>query len=111
MCENVNWAKIKKNFEKLEDELNVKPLLGYLYQEDVLSDDEKERIDIEPTTKDKARKFLGIIRYKSDAQLEKFLRKLSSEQHYLAELIEGTEIEFKSVKGLITLYLYYLKIL
>ncbi|XP_046581565.1 sterile alpha motif domain-containing protein 9-like [Haliotis rubra] len=86
-----DWNKIKEKLSELHDELEAKDLVEHLYEKDVFSDDDKERILLETTRKDKAKRLLDILRTKElqDGDVyEVFLVQLRRTQPHLADMLK-----------------------
>ncbi|XP_033755789.1 uncharacterized protein LOC117338541 [Pecten maximus] len=84
---------LKNNETYLRENLDILQILPRLYQESVISDDDRERIEREATTRDKITKFLRIIKRKQDVY-RKLLEVLDVEGlHFIREKLESTEID------------------
>ncbi|OWF34789.1 hypothetical protein KP79_PYT14188 [Mizuhopecten yessoensis] len=82
----------------LRENLEIHSILPRLYQEGVISDDDRERIEKEDTTRDKISKFLRIIKRKLDGY-SKLLEVLVVEKlNFIREELESTEIDEDTLK-------------
>ena len=91
------WEKIHKNNVQLIERLDIEGILDHVYQEDVFTDEECELVRAEKTSRVMIRKFLSILKRKSNERHVQFLKCLEKTQPDLAEQIETTVIKTPAV--------------
>ncbi|OWF34791.1 sterile alpha motif domain-containing protein 9-like [Mizuhopecten yessoensis] len=89
---------LRKNETYLRDNLQVNVILPRLYEEGVISDDDRERINAEVTTRKQISKLLSIIKRKPDVY-RKLLGVLEVEDcQYIKEKLESTFIDEETLR-------------
>lgn len=86
-----NYKQILKSKRTLimqELDLLNTSILDYLYEKDVITEYEKEKLDIEKLSKDKIKAFLDIMSKKGDDAFLHFLEALKMDQPHLAKILE-----------------------
>lgn len=108
--------RLKKKYETIQRDLEPDRILGYLYQEDVIDEDDMEEIRAERTRKKKAEKLINILQGKprlnsSYDAMEMFVKVLEERQPHLARIL-NTEIDgecYGKFSVLSTLFLNFIK--
>lgn len=81
--------RLKKNYEKVLEDLEPKKLVNRLYQEEVFDLDEKDEVMAEKTRKDRANVLLGKIQRAGDHNMVIFVNALQRTQRHLYELLQS----------------------
>lgn len=85
---------LQQNTTKLANDLDPLGILGYLYQEGILLEDQMERIKVEKTRKDQVVKLLGILPRRGAKAFDTFcdaLYKIEGQRHLAKMLKEDIE--------------------
>ncbi|XP_078589191.1 uncharacterized protein LOC144869625 [Branchiostoma floridae x Branchiostoma japonicum] len=89
-------ARLRKNHTKLLENIESPHLVHYLYEKEVLSLDDIERIEAKTTTKDKNFKLLTMLPRRGEGAYEHFVGALKDQKvkvyDELVELLEKTDV-------------------
>ncbi|KAK3591479.1 hypothetical protein CHS0354_031585 [Potamilus streckersoni] len=97
--DSINWLRIQKNWVYLLQNLETENLLPFLYQEHVISDKDKERVEKEVYSDKQRDKLLKILKTK-ESGYNKLCEGLRQRQPFIVEKLEQTIIDDKDAEKL-----------
>ena len=91
---------IRKNYSFIIEETKVDDVLDKLYEQQVLENDDLQRIRYEVTDQCKTRKILEILYCKNDSCSLKFVQALRDHQQHVWQRIIDTKVESRCNQSL-----------